>query len=126
MSDKDKAKDGTLWARAKWKGFMNLSLNKQEKKEIKDNLIAEETGFEFLMNATTEGYKLSISYSIPEDVYTVSLTGQYRRRPNAGLTLSMRHRDLIVAVSGIAWCVAESGESGDWEERFGEMNQDDW
>ena len=122
-----KQKDGKKrWEKAKWKAFVNVNLSQLEKAEVKDNLLAEVTGYEFLMNAATDGYKCSISYSIPEDVYTVSLTGMWKSRPNAGLTMSMRHRDLIVAITGLAWCQASTGIDGSWEERFGSAGDDDW
>jgi hypothetical protein len=121
-----RSKEAKQWDKAKWTGFINVALNSQEKKQVKENLLTEEIGYEFLMSAATEGYKCSISYSIPEDVYTVSLTGQYREKPNGGLTISQRHRDLIVALSALAWCFNEDGLMIDWEARFGKDNDDSW
>lgn len=126
MAQAKKGKESKLWTKAKWKGFVNANLNQQEKKQVKENLLAEATGFESLMNAATAGYKCSISYSIPEDTYTMSLTGQYQQRPNAGITMSMRHKELIVAISAMDWCLKEAGELGSWEERFGSIGSDDW
>jgi hypothetical protein len=115
-----------LWEKAKWKGFVSVAMTEAEKKAIKDSLLVEEDGFEFLMNAATAGYKCSISYSIPEDVYTASLTGQYQRKPNAGITMSVRHVNLIVCLSALKWCHEEAGASGEWSERFSMSSKDDW
>jgi hypothetical protein len=123
---KSKQKDGELWTKAKWQGFVNVRLTKEEKKAIKGRLLLEGTGFEFLMNAATAGYKCSISYSIPEDTYTVSLTGQYHQKPNAGITMSIRHRDLITALTALAWCQEEAGNLAEWSERWTLAEPDDW
>ena len=112
--------------KAKWVGFVNVRLQTSEKEAIKENLMGEEAGYEFLMNAATAGFKCSISYSIPEDVYTVSLTGQYQEKPNAGITMSMRHRELIVALTALQHCATQDGLLYDWSERFSVMNDDDW
>ena len=117
---------GRLWNKAKWQGFVNVKLGQEEKKAIKSNLVTEGDGFEFLMNAATEGYKCSISYSIPEDVYTVSLTGSYQEKPNAGITMSIRHRDFLVAVTAVKWVMELDGVSTEWSDRYTLLGDDNW
>lgn len=114
------------WNKAKWQGFVNVKLSQEEKKAIKESLLSEEAGLEWLMNAATDGYKCSISYSIPEDVYTLSLTGQYREKPNSGITMSMRHREMIVALTALSFCHEQAGRSQEWSERYTLMGDDDW
>ena len=121
-----KKQEKQLWTKQKWLGFVNVKLTQEEKTAIKDNLLSEEAGYEFLMNAATVGYKCSISYSIPEDVFTVSLTGQYQEKPNAGITMSMRHRDLIVAITALNFCATEDGVSQEWAERYTIVGDDNW
>jgi hypothetical protein len=116
----------TLWTRAKWQGFVNVRLTTEEKKAIKEKLLSEANGYEFLMNAATAGYKCSISYSVPEEVFTASLTGTYQQKPNAGITMSMRHRDLIVALTALEWCHDQAGFSQEWSERWTLAEPDDW
>lgn len=118
--------NGELWNKQKWIGFVNVRMTQEEKKQVKENLLAEEAGLEFLMNAVTDGYKCSISYSIPEDVYTVSLTGVYQRKPNAGITMSIRHRDLIVALTALSFCYQQDGKSQEWSDRYSLIGDDDW
>jgi hypothetical protein len=115
-----------LWSKAKWQGFVNIALTKEEKKAIKAQLLEEATGFEFLMNVVTDGYKSSISYSVPEDTYTVSLTGLYQGKPNAGITMSMRHKELITALTALSWCHEQAGTFGEWSERWTLREEDDW
>lgn len=122
-SDKPEVK---LWEKAKWQGFVNLKLNQQEKDAIKKNLLKEEECLAGLQELAEDGYKVSLSYSIPEDVHTVSATGSYLGRANAGITMSLRHRDFLVAASGLIWCHHEAGKNGEWTERFGGANADDW
>lgn len=122
---KDK-RQPAMWEKAKWQGFVNVRLGKEEKKAIKGSLLQEVDALQFLVDAATDGYKCSISYSIPEDVFTVSMTGQYEGKPNAGVTMSMRHVDFITAVSALYWCHVEAGKKGDWGDRYSSGGQDDW
>lgn len=126
MTKRRTKKEVKTWNKAKWNGFVNVRMSNEEKQVVKKNLLTEEAGLEYLMNASTAGYKCSISYSIPEDVYTASLTGMYQEKPNAGVTMSMRHRDLIVALSALKWCDDEAGFNGEWSDRFGMAGNDDW
>jgi len=115
-----------MWEKAKWQGFVNVRLDESEKKQVKQAILKEEDGLEFLMNAATAGYKCSISYSIPEEVFTVSLTGQYKQKPNGGVTMSIRHVDLMTAITALAWCQTEAGADGEWAERWTMSGGDNW
>lgn len=125
VKSKGKGKD-KLWTKAKWKGFVNVKLSQEEKKHIKANLLGEVAGYEFLMNVATAGYKCSISYSIPEDVFTASLTGRYQETPNGGITMSVRHRDLITALTALHFCHEEAGKLGEWSDLYTLIGDDDW
>lgn len=114
------------WQRAKWEGFVNVYLNPQEKRQIAENLLNPDECFQFFLDAATAGFKVSLSYSPPEGVHTVSLTGAYQGMPNAGKTMSIRHKEIEKAVSAVAWCMEQDGEMIDWEERFGNDSADDW
>lgn len=114
------------WRKAKWTGFVNIYLAPQEKAAIAENLLEPDESFQFFMDAATGGFKVSLSYSPSEDVYTVSLTGQYQEGPNPGLTMSIRHKDPFKAVSAVAWAVQEDGIWIDWEDRWGSGSEDDW
>lgn len=116
----------TLWKKAKWEGFVNVRLNSQEKAAVKKTLLTAESISQFFQDAATAGYKVSLSYSIPEDVYTVSLTGQYQNKPNSGLTASIRHREFDTCITALWFAVSEDGYGIDWQERFGEVDHDNW
>jgi len=124
--NKKDRKEKALWTKAKWKAFVTVRLNSQEKAAIKDMSLESGEFLQFFMDAATAGYKVSLSYSIPEDVYTVSLTGSYQEKPNAGLTASIRHRDFETALAAMIFATSEDGYGIDWEERFGEVDLDDW
>ena len=116
----------TLWEKAKWTGFESIRLNEQEKKEVKKMQLPAEEVLLNLQDMAAAGYKVSLSYSIPEDVYTLSLTGQYVEKPNAGLTASLRHRDPDTLFKAMIWAVGMDGYGIDWEERFGKVDNDNW
>lgn len=127
MPRKSKAsQEKQLWTKAKWKGFVPISLNSQEKAAVKEGLLSPEGCWQFVQDMATAGYKVSLSYSIPEDVFTIALTGVYQEKPNAGLTVSQRHKDCDVVASALAFVVVEDGVAVDWEERFGTVADDDW
>jgi hypothetical protein len=115
-----------LWEKAKWEGFVPVRLTKTEKSAVKDDLLDEGAAYQWLMDVASDGYKVSISYSIPEDVYTVSLTGVYERKPNGGLTMSLRHRELIVAVTALRFAATEDGMIFDWDGRWDVGGSDNW
>lgn len=119
------AEEGVL-SKAKWGGFVNPRLTSQEKEAVKRKLLGYEDCMQFLLDAANDGYKVSIAYSIPEDVFTVSLTGVYNERPNPGLTMSMRHKEIEVAITALAWCQEQSGRNQGWTERFGGSDVTDW
>lgn len=123
---KTKQNEAKMWERAKWTGFVNVRLQSTEKKEITESLLSLDECLQFLQDAATDGYKVSLSYSIPEDVYTIALTGVYVGRPNAGLTMSIRHREFDKAVSALKWCHEFEGPNGDWSDRWGDDRVDDW
>lgn len=116
----------TLWEKAKWEGFVPIRLSSQEKEEIKASLLTRESIAQFFEDAASAGYKVSVSYSIPEEVFTVALTGSYQRKPNAGLTASVRHVEFDTAVSALWFVTNEDGYAVDWEARFGKEFKDNW
>lgn len=115
-----------LWDRAKWVGSVNVRLKQQEKDEISNNLLDDDGCWQFIQDAATAGYKVSISYSIPEDTYTASLTGTYKAKPNAGVTMSIRHKDIVKALTALKWCDEEAGRHGEWADRFTLLGDDNW
>lgn len=118
--------ENRLWTKAKWKAFVNIRLNSQEKKAIKEMSVSPEDLLQFFQDAATAGYKVSLSYSPSEDVMTLSLTGQYEQKPNAGLTCSLRHRDFETLIMAMLFVAGEDGYAIDWEERFGSASDDNW
>lgn len=123
---KKAAPEERKWTKAKWTAFVNVYLAPQEKEFVKKNLLTLEGCLDFFRDMAEAGYKVSWSYSPAEDVHTVSLTGQYREGPNAGLTMSLRHREYEVAITALAWCAQEDGMHSDWAERFTTAGGDDW
>lgn len=121
-----KPEEKKTYTKAKWTGFVNVYLSPEEKKQIKKELFTFEGCLLFLQEAGEAGYKVSLSYSQADGVWTVTLTGQYRELPNAGLSMSMRHKDVEVAITALWWCYHQAGAKGSWEERYTVASQDDW
>lgn len=114
------------WTKAKWRSFVNVYLNPQEKKWVKENVLGLGECFQFLLDMAEAGYKVSWSYAPGQETHTISLTGQYKETANSGLTMSLRHSDYAVAITALQFCAEEDGMSSDWEARWTTAQGDDW
>jgi len=118
-------KEVTL-TKAKWVGFCNVYLSKQEKEQIKKEEFTESWYFDFIQGLADAGYKLSVSYSELGKFYTASVTGQYQERPNAGVCMSLKHRELAVALTALWWCLEQAGLKEDWNVTYAVADGLDW
>lgn len=112
--------------KAKWAGFVNVYLSPSEKKQVSENLLDVAGIFHTIQRIVDDDYKLSITYTDGGGFYTVTVYGQWSDRPNAGMAMSMRHSQLDVAMTALAWCLDECGPGGDWSDRFSTVDDHDW
>lgn len=111
---------------AKWQGFVNVYLTPEEKKQIKQNPLSAEECLYFLGDMAQAGYKASFTWSIAGEFWSVSLTGKYQGRPNAGITMTLRHSDILIAITALQWCHDEAGKVGEWADRYTTAGGNDW
>lgn len=81
--------------------FVNWKPNTQEKKYIKDKI---KDGFDYdlaLEEVIAEGYKLSVSYVVNSDSFVASLTCKDPKDSNYKQTLTLWHKNAIVACAGV-------------------------
>lgn len=123
---KTEAIDKETLKRAKWQGFVNVYLSGAEKQQIRKEVFGADWYFQFIETVTAAGYKLSVSYSEAGGFYSVTLTGQYEGRPNAGVAMSLKHSELDVAFTALWWCLEQAGLNGDWAERYTLSDGMDW
>lgn len=109
-----------------WQGFVNVYLNSQEKKQIKENLLSEDHAFIFIQTAAEVGYKFSLTYSEKGGFYSATLYGNTPGGANAGFAMSLRHADACTAISALSFAVGEDGWKSDWSERFTTVGSNDW
>lgn len=112
--------------KAKWVGFCNVYLSSEEKKEIKGQEFTSDWYFEFIQGLADAGYKLSVSYSEAGNFYSCSVTGQYQERPNAGVCMSLKHRELETALKALWWCLEQAGLNEDWNVTYAVADSNDW
>ena len=105
---------------------MNVYLAPQEKKQIKKETFVDGWYLEFIQSLADAGYKFSLTYAERGGFYTATAYGQYEEGPNAGYAMSLKHRDLEVALTSLWWCLEEAGLKGDWSERFTTGSDLDW
>lgn len=112
--------------KAKWLGFINVYLSKEEKASIKANLLSYPMAIDFLSGCAEDGYKVSMSHSERGKFFSVTLFGQYEGKPNAGFAMSLKHADMLTAITALEHCKAEAEPSGDWSDRFTSSAGNDW
>lgn len=123
---KTKKNRGIVVAKAKWAGFVNVYLAKTEKQSCKDNQLSNDQIYELILNLTEMGYKVSQSWSEPGGFFTVTCYGQLADNPNAGLAMSLKHSDLVIAFTALEHCLAEAGYDTEWSDRYTTADMNDW
>lgn len=110
-----------------WRGFVNVYLRPGDKAAIKQNLLDAEGFVQLVDTLATSGYKVSVAYSESGGFYTVTAYGNDWGSKNAGLALSLRHSDLIVAYSALNYVLDNVDPNEGWEEHFGSVGgSNDW
>lgn len=112
--------------KVKWQGFVNVYLTRTEKDYVKQNPLDYAAALQFLADAAEAGYKASISYSERPGFFTVTLYGNVPGGVNAGWAMSLRHADLLVAVSALHHVAGQDSLKSDWGERFDTASGHDW
>lgn len=112
--------------KVRFAGFVRVPLNKAEKAQVKKNLLKDAQILKEIVKAAESGYKVSISYSQDAGYYTFTLYGNHPDNPNAGYAASLRHSDLVVAISAMAFVLQEQGYAADWQDLFAVEGDDDW
>lgn len=112
--------------RAKWQGFVNVYLSKQEKDSIKKMEFGPDDAMKLVEEACYAGYKFSCSYSPAGGFWSASMTGQYKELPNGGVCMSLKHSDLFTALAALRFCLDEAGLQQDWGERYTQTEAHDW
>lgn len=119
-------KSSVAGKKAKFAGFVNVYLSKEDKDAIRENLLPDLSIVEFIQQANELDYKFSSSQSADGKTYTCTLYGALTSNPNAGLAMSLRHSDFVVAISALSWVLREEGMKSSWEDRFSTVGNDDW
>lgn len=118
--------DAPALDKVQWQGFVNVYLTKQEKSHVKDNPLDYADALQFLSDASQAGYKVSITWTEPPGFFTVTLYGNRPGHPNAGWAMSLRHSDLLTAISAVHHVAGEDGLNSDWADRFDTASGHDW
>lgn len=112
--------------KVQWQGFVNVYLTRTEKDHVKRNPLPYPEALGFLADAAASGYKVSVSWSERPGFFTVTLYGNLPGHPNAGWAMSIRHADILTAVSALHHVAGQDGLKSDWGERFDTASGHDW
>lgn len=121
-----KKTSGPAVEKVQWQGFVNVYLTREEKQLVKDNPLDYADACQFIADAAEAGYKISVTYTEKPGFFTVTLYGNQPGHPNAGWAMSLRHADLLTAVSALHHVAGEDGLNSDWGERFDTASGHDW
>lgn len=87
--------------KAKFEGFIDARLTKDDKKHIKANLPDGDKLSSLFEQWLGRGYKVSLSVDRSSDCFVASLYGQFTTSDNPGYCLTCRHTDMVVAIAGL-------------------------
>ena len=114
--------------KAEWQGFVNIRLNDTHKKEIKK--LAEksspETVLDWLLTELDSGYKVSLSPDEDNGAVIATLYGYDADSVNAGLAMSQRHQDAVIAICALQFAHVEIAQRGEWESAQADPFAVDW
>lgn len=127
MAQRKKKRPGEKgYGKVEFRGFVKRYLKAAEKQHIKANLLSSEDFIEFLEKVTDSGYKFSLSRSADGKTATATAYCTDFTMVNAGLGLSMRHGDTVVAVTSLWSIFALEGYNCDWDEVLGSDEDLEW
>lgn len=127
MAHQKKAKPGSKdYGKVQFRGFVNVYLKPHEKAQIKSELLDAAGAWDFIEELAGNGYKFSLTLSNDEKFYTATAYCTDFRKANAGLGLSQRHSNYLVALTALKWCFGLEGYDCDWSEVWGTADNDDW
>lgn len=104
-----------------FQGYAVAHVTKEVKKAVKDNLLEAEQALEWICSAAEDGYKFALAYDFANETYQASLYAKDPSSQNAGLMLSLRHVDPVIALTTLRFFHVEIyqgvwpvSESFDW------------
>lgn len=112
--------------KVKFQGFVRVYLTKQEKAQISEEMLSEDEVLTFFDTMAMAGYKVSVSYSPSGGFFSVTLYGNHQDNPNAGWAMTLRHRDLLKAMSALAFSHDHKSIEGDWTGKEPTGDDNDW
>lgn len=92
--------------------FINWNPSEAHKTEIKSAIAGGDDLFRWLDELVGDGYKLSAVFDEKNSTFIATLTCKNPSSANFHYSLSVRHKDLWVAIQALAWGTAKSGKSG--------------
>lgn len=97
-----------------WRGYINVSLNAQQKAEFDDWAHTEDTWLA-LSEAVSSGCQLGLKYQAGEACFLASLTQRTEGHVNAGLCVTARSVTADKALLRVLYLYRLLGSDGPWE-----------
>lgn len=83
--------------RPEWKGFLNYSLDKTDRAQIRDLIKDGINVWLWLQELIEEGFEVKLAYDFYSECFSVMVNCIDPAHPDAGYAVSARHNDLQVA-----------------------------
>lgn len=99
--------------------FVNYELDKEEQQECKAHVWTSDDLDNFLLEAVSDGYRVSFSYDSKGECYTAYMSSTSPSGPNAGLILTGRGSSPIKSGKQLWWKhnVSLQRDWAEWAER---------
>lgn len=110
---------------AAWRGYVNVSLNEQQKREFEDWARTDDAWLA-LAEAAASGCVVGLKYLQGEACFLGSLTQRTPGHVNAGLCVTARSKTADVALLRVLFLYRVLGSDGSWEKVQAVAEGDRW
>ncbi|AXH78686.1 MAG: hypothetical protein [Circular genetic element sp.] len=121
------AKKGSSGNDNGWKGFLNYSLGKTDKKKIREMCNDSMDYIGHMSEWLENGYSIKIVWDKVSDCPCVILIGLPESKGDAGYAVSMRHSDIPMAIAGMVYMrMTFVDESNQWIVEDADGKDNNW
>lgn len=114
------------WKKAEWRDHVRFTMTVERRKRYTQWMESDVDCWSLLGEVVGDGYRFSLSFNPQNDAYAATLTGQYRRCSNAGLSMTMHHADPWKALTAVLFMHEAECGRGSWLDVTPMNSEFDW
>jgi len=109
-----------------WLGFIDIALSDEQRAIVAELNFPDESAISFIVECTSDGYKVSIVEDPAHSCYIASLTGQHPDNVNKGFTLTGRGPTVLGALASLAYKHLTLCDGGLWSNFASSAAKSSW